>query len=61
MQSARSRRSYGKIRDCKQSNYISKILGGPNGGNLKADAPLDVIEKKRVTRMEFKLYVKHEK
>ena len=38
-QSARSRRSYGKIRGYEQSNYISKILGGPNGGSLKEDAP----------------------
>ena len=38
-QSARSRRYYGKIRGCKQSNYINKILGGPNGGNLQEDAP----------------------
>ena len=60
-QSALSRQSYGKIGDCEQSNYITKILGGPNGGNLKADAPKDVKEKKRVARMELKWYVKHEK
>ena len=34
---------------------------GPNVGNLKADAPYDIKEQKRVTRMEFKLHVKHEK
>ena len=60
-QSARSRRSYGKIRDCEQSNYISEILGGPNSGNLKEDAPRMSKRKKGVTRKELKLYVKHEK
>ena len=54
-QSARSRRSYGKIRDCKQSNYISNILGGSEWWQS------DVKEKKGVTRMELKLYAKHEK
>ena len=60
-QSARSRRSYGKIRDCEQSNYISEILGGPKSGNLKEDAPRMSKKKKGVTRKELKLYVKHEK
>ena len=39
-QRARSRRSYAKIRDCEQSNYISKILGGSEWWQSQSRCPL---------------------
>ena len=60
-QRARSRRSYAKIRDCEQSNYISKILGGSELWQSQSRCPLGSHRKKRVTRMELKWYIKHEK